>query len=95
MSVNVSYIQLLDNTFVDFIKSTIEEEKISFSNIIIELTESRFVSDKELLKSTFASIRKLGMNIAMDDFGTGYSSLEILKEVPADIVKIDKASSKI
>ena len=94
MSVNVSYIQLLDNTFVDFIKSTIEEEKISFSNIIIELTESRFVSDKELLKSTFASIRKLGMNIAMDDFGTGYSSLEILKEVPADIVKIDKAFVK-
>lgn len=34
------------------------------------------------------------MNIAMDDFGTGYSSLEILKEVPADIVKIDKAFVK-
>lgn len=94
MSVNVSYIQLLDNTFVDFIKSVIEEENINFSNIIIELTESRFVSDKELLKSTFASIRNLGMNIAMDDFGTGYSSLEILKEVPADIVKIDKAFVK-
>lgn len=91
MSINVSYIQLLDSTFVDFIKSTIEEENICFSNIIVELTESRFVSDKDLLKSTFASIRNLGMDIAMDDFGTGYSSLEILKEVPADIVKIDRA----
>lgn len=94
MSVNISYMQLLDNDFLEFMKYIIESENISFSNMIVELTESRFVSDKELLKDTFSYMRNLGMKIAMDDFGTGYSSLEILKEVPADIVKIDKAFVK-
>lgn len=94
MSVNISYMQLLDNDFLEFMKYIIESENISFSNMIVELTESRFVSDKELLKDTFSYMRNLGMKIAMDDFGTGYSSLEILKEVPADIVKIDKVFVK-
>ncbi|MPM97470.1 Phytochrome-like protein cph2 [bioreactor metagenome] len=42
------------------------------------------------LKALFEQIRSLGIRIAMDDFGTGYSSLDILKNSPADIVKIDK-----
>ena len=95
MSVNVSYVQLLyDRDLVKFMENTVREAGINFSNIIVELTESHFVSDKEFLKSIFSSIRKLGMKIAMDDFGTGYSSLGLFKEVPADIVKIDKTFVK-
>lgn len=91
MSINVSYIQLYDENFLDFVKKTIKRIDIPTSHIIVEFTESCFVTDKDMLHSVFNSIRELGMKIAMDDFGTGYSSLEILKEVPADIVKIDKA----
>jgi EAL domain-containing protein (putative c-di-GMP-specific phosphodiesterase class I) len=94
MSVNVSYIQLFDAGFVDFIKHTIEESGIPFENMVIELTESRFITDKDMLRNTFREIRCLGIEVAMDDFGTGYSSLEILKEFPADIVKIDRAFVK-
>lgn len=90
MSINVSYLQLFDSQFVEFMKNCVEEAGISYQNIIVEITESRFISDKELLKRVFDSVRALGMKIAMDDFGTGYSSLGILKEAPADIVKIDK-----
>lgn len=90
MSINVSYLQLFDTSFVEFMKETIEIADIRYDNIIVELTESKFISDKDLLKSVFKSVRDMGMKIAMDDFGTGYSSLGILKEVPADIVKIDK-----
>lgn len=94
MSINISYIQLFDDDFLDFIKNIIENSKSDFSNIIIELTESRFVTDKIFLNVIFENLRKMGIHIAMDDFGTGYSSLEILKEVPADIVKIDRAFVK-
>lgn len=90
MSINVSYLQLFDPSFVDFMKNCVEEAGISYQNIIVEITESKFISDKELLKRVFDSVREMGMKIAMDDFGTGYSSLGILKEAPADIVKIDK-----
>ncbi len=94
ISINISYIQLFDEEFMDFVKETIENSKADFSNIIIELTESRFVTDKSFLNRVFEQFRSLGIGIAMDDFGTGYSSLEILKEVPADIVKIDRAFVK-
>lgn len=90
MSINVSYLQLFDPQFVDFMKNCVEEAGISYQNIIVEITESKFISDKELLKRVFDSVRAMGMKIAMDDFGTGYSSLGLLKEAPADIVKIDK-----
>lgn len=90
MSINVSYLQLFDPQFVDFMRECVENAGIKYQNIIVEITESKFISDKELLKKVFQSVRALGMKIAMDDFGTGYSSLGILKEAPADIVKIDK-----
>lgn len=90
MSINVSYLQLFDPQFVDFMRECVEQAGINYQNIIVEITESKFISDKELLKRVFNSVRGLGMKIAMDDFGTGYSSLGILKEAPADIVKIDK-----
>lgn len=90
MSINVSYLQLFDPQFVDFMRDCVEKAGISYQNIIVEITESKFISDKDLLKRVFDSVRGLGMKVAMDDFGTGYSSLGLLKEAPADIVKIDK-----
>ncbi len=90
MSINVSYLQLFDPQFVDFMKDCVESAEISYQNIIVEITESKFISDKDLLMQVFDSVRTLGMKVAMDDFGTGYSSLGLLKEAPADIVKIDK-----
>jgi diguanylate cyclase (GGDEF)-like protein len=90
ISINVSYLQLLDATFLDFLKKTVEKNKVPYENIIIELTESRFINDKDTLRGIFVQLRTLGIEIAMDDFGTGYSSLEVLKDIPADIVKIDR-----
>lgn len=90
MSINVSYLQLFDPHFVEFMRDCVAEAGISYQNIIVEITESKFISDKEILKQVFDSVREMGMKVAMDDFGTGYSSLGILKEAPADIVKIDK-----
>ena len=63
-------------------------------HIIVELTESYIASSIRSLSRVFAKIRSLGLRIAMDDFGTGYSALEILKQSPADIVKIDRAFVK-
>ena len=59
-------------------------------NIIVEMTESYMVKSSEELQAIFQEIRSIGVRIAMDDFGTGYSSLGVLKNSPADIVKIDR-----
>lgn len=90
MNVNVSYLQMLDNDFIPFIQKTLKDHALDAKHIVIELTESYFVTDMDALKSIFQSLRLLGIHIAMDDFGTGYSSLGMLAQMPADIVKIDR-----
>lgn len=90
MNVNVSYLQMLDESFIDFVKRTLEKYELSPSHIVLELTESCFVTDMEALKEAFKLLRNLEIQIAMDDFGTGYSSLGMLSQSPADIVKIDR-----
>ncbi len=55
----------------------------------IEITETAYVEDSELLIQTTTRLREYGFLVEMDDFGSGYSSLNMLKEVPVDKIKMD------
>ena len=59
--------------------------------IEIEVTESVFAHDKELVVQELEILQSAGMKIALDDFGTGFSSLNMLRELPLDVVKIDRS----
>ena len=63
---------------------------IDYSHIVIEITETAIISDMGFAVERLKKLRRLGMKIALDDFGTGYSSLIHLKDMPIDIVKLDK-----
>lgn len=89
LSVNLSYVQTSPTPMTPFIREVIENSTLDPKNISVEFTESYIASDD--IQEIFKSIRDLNINIAMDDFGTGYSSLSVLKECPANTVKIDKA----
>lgn len=94
MSVNLSYLQLLEGDITSFVYDTLEELGLSPSNITLELTETYLVkADKDIL-DMLCEMRGKGIQIAMDDFGVGYSSLYSLKNIPVDIVKIDKGFAK-
>lgn len=90
MNVNISYLQMMDTGFCSFIQETINKYSLDFKHIVLELTESHFVTDMVALKSTFEKLHNMPIKIAMDDFGTGYSSLGLLAQSPADVVKIDR-----
>lgn len=94
MSINLSYLQVVDQEFIPFMEQTLKKLQLSPANVVVELTESYLARSSGSVKEIFEHIRSLGIKIAMDDFGTGYSSLEILKNSPADIVKIDKTFIK-
>ena len=55
----------------------------------IEITESAYAENPDLLISTTERLQALGFRVEMDDFGSGYSSLHMLKEVPVDRIKLD------
>ena len=62
---------------------------LSPSQLRIEITETAFAENSDLLISTTVKLREAGFEVEMDDFGSGYSSLHMLKEVPVDRIKLD------
>ncbi|MCB5714311.1 GGDEF and EAL domain-containing protein [Lactonifactor longoviformis] len=90
VSINLSYLQILEPDFLHFVKTTVEEACLPATNIVVELTETLLVKENEKITRIFEDIQSMGFSVAMDDFGTGYSSLGVLKNTPVNIVKIDK-----
>jgi EAL domain-containing protein (putative c-di-GMP-specific phosphodiesterase class I)/GGDEF domain-containing protein len=58
--------------------------------LVLEITETVLVPDRQWLAGEMADLKATGVRMALDDFGTGYSSLARLKNLPIDIIKIDK-----
>ena len=91
MSVNMSYEQIKDLSFLEFVEDCLHRHDMPADAVVLELTESKIVSDLKFVNAQFDTFRSHGIKVAMDDFGTGYSSLSSLKNLNCDIVKIDRA----
>ncbi|MDR1311840.1 MAG: EAL domain-containing protein [Burkholderiaceae bacterium] len=90
ISINVSVRQLQQQDFLERVLSIVEETDVNASNIVLEITESMVMNDITRVKALAEEFRQHGIRISMDDFGSGYSSLGNMRELPIDIVKIDK-----
>lgn len=90
ISVNLSRVHLQNDKFIEKYKSIINKYDIPASLVEIELTESAVFDNIDVLMDMMDRLKKIGFSISMDDFGTGYSSLGLLKNVPVDILKLDR-----
>ena len=90
VSVNMSYEQIKDHGFKDFVIDCLRRYDLPSEAMTLELTESKIIADWSYVNREFDYYRRQGLTIAMDDFGTGYSSLSTLKNISCDIVKIDR-----
>ena len=91
MNVNLSYTQLEKPDFVDMVLRILNEYGYPPEHICFEVTERCRMLDIDLLKNVLISLRSRGILVALDDFGTGFSSVGILKEIPFNIIKIDRS----
>ena len=91
IAVNVSARQFKQASFIDLVRSVIEETGIDPNKLELELTESLLIDDLDLTLEVLSDLRTMGVRMAIDDFGTGYSSLNYLKQFPVDILKIDQS----
>ena len=89
-SINLSGQSAADPTLSDYIREQFDYYKPNPQNIWFELTETAAVSHFSIARDLFKSIRELGCLIALDDFGSGLSSFGYLKNMPIDIIKIDR-----
>ncbi|RUO21813.1 hypothetical protein CWE06_02900 [Aliidiomarina haloalkalitolerans] len=91
VAVNLS-VQLFER--IDMFKtlhSLLEIHHANPRNLHVELTESVFIEDFDLVSNTLRQLRELGIQVSLDDFGTGFSSLSMLHKLPIDIVKVDRS----
>lgn len=91
ISVNMSRAHLRDPQFVEKLNDICLSHGVSTSSIEIEITESAAYESLDVLTAVFKQLKDYGFHISIDDFGSGYSSLNMLKDLPADVLKIDRA----
>ncbi len=91
VSVNISIVQLNKQNLLEIIRGSLIENECDAECLEIELTETSIMDAYEHASNTLNEIRSLGVKISMDDFGVGYSSFSYLRNLPIDILKIDRS----
>lgn len=91
IAVNISRLHVGKQFFIKRLNDLIKKYQIEPKNIEIEMTESAFVDNEIGYLEFISELRRIGFVLSMDDFGTGYSSLNLLREVPFDVLKLDRS----
>lgn len=91
ISLNQSKISIFEKNYIERVRQILCKYNIEPGDVIIEITEGVSVRDIYEIENIVSDIKKLGLSISMDDFGSGYSSLNVLKELPIDELKLDRA----
>ncbi|MFN4115327.1 MAG: putative bifunctional diguanylate cyclase/phosphodiesterase [Inhella sp.] len=91
IAVNLSHMQFRLEGFTEAVGAVLAEVAIPGPWLQLELTERMLMDDVATAAQTLASLRKLGLAIAVDDFGTGHTALAHLTQLPLDKLKIDQS----
>ena len=91
VTLNISIKQLQHDNFLSDVREILKETFVKPNKLVFEVTESIVVQDIEATTKILETLNYLGIKTAIDDFGTGYSSLSILKLLPFQYMKVDRA----
>ena len=93
VSVNLSVlcVENRGDHLAEFIMDAVKTAGVNPANLKLEITESVLMSDFNEIRQVFQKLRDFGVKLALDDFGTGYSSFGYMKDLPLDIVKLDRS----
>ncbi|WP_432470855.1 putative bifunctional diguanylate cyclase/phosphodiesterase [Amphritea sp. HPY] len=91
LAINISPLQFMQVDFVDRVFRLMNEIKIPGHMLELEITENMLLNNFEIASNKMKLLKQRGISFAIDDFGTGYSSLKYLRNLPLDILKIDRS----
>ncbi len=90
ISINISRSHVFDRNFRKRLVKLAEQYHVPPEYVILELTESGFSEDENIMYDNMRYLKEHGFVLSMDDFGTGYSTMTMLKNQPVDEIKIDR-----
>jgi diguanylate cyclase (GGDEF)-like protein len=91
VAVNLTMFDLLDARLPEKVADLLERAEVEPARLELEITESVIMGDPGRVREVLERLKAIGVRLAIDDFGTGYSSLSYLKNLPVDILKIDRS----
>jgi len=91
LSINVSHLQFLQDGFVNSVEDALRENKVTPRFIEIEIAETLFLTEIELIIEKMDQLRKLGVCFAIDNFGKGCTSFAYLCKLPISTIIIDQS----
>jgi diguanylate cyclase (GGDEF)-like protein len=91
IGINIAPLQLRDIALPQKLLRVLAECGFPPARLEIEITEDALVTDMRTANTILASLKNLGVRVALDDFGIGYSSLKYLLDLPFDVLKIDQS----
>lgn len=91
VAVNVSPHQLADPDFAGQVAAALADAGLPPDALTLEITETAVMRDLDTARVVLTELQALGSRIAMDDFGTGHSSMRNLRQIPLDILKVDRS----
>ena len=91
VSVNLSTLDLLDETLLPFVESTLLAHALPADQLVVEITETSLLAEGPRTMATALGFQSMGVGLSIDDFGTGFSSLSYLRTLPASEIKIDQS----
>lgn len=90
ISINFSVYQMTNPDVVEMVLNTIRKYNLNPENIIMEITESIFIEDFEIVNRNITELARAGVQFYLDDFGTGYSNLSNVVKLPFNTIKMDR-----
>jgi diguanylate cyclase (GGDEF)-like protein len=90
VAVNVAPRQLTRPEFAEQVVAALEAAHLSPQHLVLEITETALVHDLSVAAAALNALRAHGIRVALDDFGTGYATLTSLRQLPIDMLKIDR-----
>ena len=91
ISINLSRVDIQKMGMIEELMKLFDKYSVASKWVKAELTESVCLENDKIIMDKMEILKSHGLKIAIDDFGSGYSSLHLLKEMPIDILKIDKS----
>jgi diguanylate cyclase (GGDEF)-like protein len=91
VSVNLSARNLQQDDLPEQVRSALHRHGLPAGLLELEITESFLMTDPVRARALLTELFEMGVHLAIDDFGTGMSSLSYLKNLPVDVLKIDKS----
>ena len=90
VSINQSRYLLYDPNYIIKVQEIMLRHRVPKGLIELEITETVFFNEKDRMLDVMRNLKEFNMNLSIDDFGSGYSSLNLLRDIPFDVLKIDR-----